>query len=66
MKKFFNNEVRDKEKDKIIQLNFDIKFEDIKDCVEDVDLNGEEIDIPEQDKQPEEEKKKKKKKNKKK
>jgi hypothetical protein len=73
MKKFFNNEVREKEKDKIIELNFDVKFEDIKECFEEVDVNGEEksqdeivVDDDKKTTTTEEEKKKKKKKNKKK
>jgi hypothetical protein len=73
MKKFFNNVEREKDKDKIIELNFDVKFEDIKDCFEEVDINGEEKsqdeaneEKKEENKTGEEDKKKKKKKNKKK
>ena len=73
MKKFFNEEDRQKEKGKIIELSFGVDFEEIKDNFEDVDPNGEEkIDDKskneEKNKEPENietESKKKKKKNKK-
>ena len=42
MKKFFNEEDRQKEKGKIIELSFGVDFEEIKDNFEDVDPNGEE------------------------
>ena len=42
MKKFFNDEDKEKEKDKIIELTFGMDYEDIKDNFEDVDGNGEE------------------------
>ena len=74
MKKFFNEEDKEKEKGKIIELKFGVNFEEIKDNFEDVDPNGEEkIDdksnTEEKNKEPENietESKKKKKKNKKK
>ena len=42
MKKFFKESDREKEKAKIIQLTSDVKWEDIADTYEDVDINGEE------------------------
>lgn len=45
MKKFFNNTERDKEKEKIIELTSDVKFEDIQDTFETVDINGEEKQV---------------------
>lgn len=74
MKKFFDNEDKEKEKDKIIELSFGMDFDEIKQHFEDVDNNGEEkIEENNQDKNKEtpisteaSESKKKKKKNKKK
>jgi hypothetical protein len=42
MKKFFKDSDREKEKAKIIQLSSDVKWEDIADTYEEVDVNGEE------------------------
>jgi vacuolar-type H+-ATPase subunit F/Vma7 len=42
MKKFFKDSEKEKEKDKIIQLTDDLKWEDIKDTFEEVDEKGEE------------------------
>jgi hypothetical protein len=76
MKKFFKEEDKTKEQSKFIQISSDVKWEDIKDTYEEVDVNGEEKtdekeekkddQEPEDDKKDEEGKKKKKKKNKKK
>jgi hypothetical protein len=71
MKKFFKQEDREKEKSKIVELKFDVKFDDIKNAFEEVDMNGEEKSLYEEEKQEDKEKesdenKKKKKKNKKK
>lgn len=77
MKKFFKDAEREKEKSKILELNFGINFEDIKDNFEEVDPNGEEktddknktTEVSTADKEKEilnETEKKKKKKNKKK
>lgn len=77
MKKFFKEAEREKEKSKILELNFGINFEDIKDNFEEVDPNGEEktddknktTEVSPADKEkeiPNEADKKKKKKNKKK
>jgi hypothetical protein len=73
MKKFFKPEDREKEKAKIIELKFDVKFDEIKDAFEEVDLNGEEKSQDEkeqeekkEEKESEDKKKKKNKKNKKK
>jgi hypothetical protein len=75
MKKFFHESDKEKEKDKIIQLTSDINWDEIKDCFEEVDHNGEEKqteDIKEETKttdvvdNEEADKKKKKKKHKKK
>ena len=44
MKYFFNKEDLEKEKSKIIVLTDDIKYDDIKNHFEEVDINGEEID----------------------
>ena len=59
MKKFFNEDDKDneKEKGKIIDLTFGIDFEDIKNNFENVDMNGEEKDkeedTTEKNKEPE-------------
>ncbi len=53
MKKFFKNSERDKEKSKIIEITNDVKWEDICDTYEEVDMNGEE---KEKDEEKEEEK----------
>lgn len=42
MKKFFKESDKEKEKSKIIQITSDVKWEDIADTYEDVDINGEE------------------------
>ncbi len=44
MKYFFNKEDLEKEKSKIIVLTDDIKYDDIKNHFEEVDINGEEIE----------------------
>jgi len=77
MKKYFKEEDRTKEQSKFIQITSDVKWEDIKDTYEEVDMNGEEKseekdekkedqEIESEEKKDEEAKKKKKKKNKKK
>jgi vacuolar-type H+-ATPase subunit F/Vma7 len=78
MKKYFKEEEKQKEASKIIQLSNDVKWEDIKDTFEEVDINGEEkSEVKEDSKETTEDtegkeakedeaKKKKKKKNKKK
>jgi len=42
MKKFFKQADREKEKSKIIELTYEVKWEDIADTYEEVDINGEE------------------------
>ena len=42
MKKFFKESDKEKEKSKFIQITSDVKWEDIADTYEDVDINGEE------------------------
>ena len=42
MKKFFKESDKEKEKSKIIEITSDVKWEDIADTYEDVDINGEE------------------------
>jgi hypothetical protein len=44
MKYFFNKDELEKEKGKILVLTDDIKYDDIKDHFEEVDLNGEELE----------------------
>jgi hypothetical protein len=42
MKKFFNESDKVKEQSSIIELNNEVKFEDIEELFEEVDINGEE------------------------
>jgi hypothetical protein len=42
MKKYFEEEDKEKEKGKFINLTFGINYEDIKDNFEEVDMNGDE------------------------
>jgi hypothetical protein len=42
MKKFFKPADKEKEKSKIIEISSDVKWEDIMDTYEEVDINGEE------------------------
>lgn len=70
MKKYFDVEDKEKEKDKIIELSFGVEFDEIKQHFEDVDINGEEkiednnqeknIETPVTTEAPESKKKKKK------
>ncbi len=53
MKKFFKEAERDKEKHKIIQLTSDVKWEDIEDTFEEVDQNGEEVDVKDKEEKKE-------------
>jgi hypothetical protein len=56
MKKFFDEEDKEKEKGKFINLTFGINYEDVKDYFEEVDMNGDEKieDIPKENvKEPE-------------
>ena len=42
MKKYFKESDKEKDKDKFIEISNDIKWEDIKDTFEEIDVNGEE------------------------
>lgn len=53
MKKFFKEAEREKEKHKIIQLTSDVKWEDIEDTFEEVDQNGEEVDVKDKEEKKE-------------
>ena len=55
MRKYFKKEKKPKD-EVVIEISDDIKYEDIENVLEEVDVNGEEIDM-EKDKAPEEEKK---------